>query len=145
VLAASAQGHRAGEALDAALRRAFWTHSRSIAHRGVILDVAAETASAEPSSGLNVDALTEALDTGAYRHLLRRDYRIARGDAVPGSPTVVLPEASVSYNPGITVHWEGPWAEGFPVVDEFDAAAQVDLLARAALAAATRGTAGTSR
>ena len=39
VLAATSQSMDAAEALDAALRRAFWSQSRSIAHRQVILDV----------------------------------------------------------------------------------------------------------
>lgn len=40
VYAAAAQGPRAAEELDLALRVAFWVHSRSIAHRQVILDIA---------------------------------------------------------------------------------------------------------
>nr|WP_225953682.1 DsbA family protein [Kibdelosporangium phytohabitans] len=132
VLAASAQSLAAGEALDAALRTAFWTDSRSIAHRGVILDVAAETAGAAPESGLDPARLAEALDSGRHRADLMRDYEIAQTDAIAASPTFVLPDGTAISNPGISVHWDGPWASGFPVVDKHEPAEVVELLHRAA-------------
>src|SRR5262249_48936799 len=52
-MAASAQSLEAGEALDLALRRAFWTRSRSISHRKVILEVAGEL----PEGVIDVAAL----------------------------------------------------------------------------------------
>jgi hypothetical protein len=64
VLAAGAQSHAAGEALDLALRRAFWTHSRSISHRAVILEVAAE------AGPVDVTRLATALDRREYDLLL---------------------------------------------------------------------------
>lgn len=132
VLAATAQSLEAGEVLDAALRTAFWTDSRSIAHRQVILDIAKETASAKPTVGLDPSALADALDTGRYRVDLTNDYALARTDAISGSPTFVLPDGSTVTNPGIIVHWEGPWAAGYPVVDNHDPAAYLDLLSGAA-------------
>ena len=136
VLAASAQSRPAGEALDAALRRAFWSQSRSIAHRAVILDLAAEVsadAAARPAdNGLDVSELARALDEGRFRAALHRDFAIASGPAIPGSPTVQLPDGTIAFNPGVDVRWEGPWAEGFPIVERFDAAEQVALLVRAA-------------
>lgn len=134
VRAAGAQSRPAGRALDAALRTAFWTRSRSIAHRQVILDVAAETADAHPGAGLDPDALAAALDDGRHRAELMGDFAVARTDAIPTSPTFVLPGGDVVANPGITVHWQGAWAEGFPVVDSHDPAAYLDLLRRAAAA-----------
>jgi predicted DsbA family dithiol-disulfide isomerase len=131
VLAASAQGRRAGDALDAALRRAFWTQSRSIAHRAVILEVAEEVA-ADPESGLDVGALADALDSGRFRAALHADHAMAQSPAIPGSPTVQLPDGTTVFNPGVAVRWEGPWAEGFPIVERFDPAEQVALLVRAA-------------
>ena len=130
VLAATAQGYRAGEELDAALRRAFWTQSQSIAHREVIIAVAREAAAATPEAGLAVDALVAALDDGAYRRALFDDFALAGTELVPGSPTVVLPDGEVVFNPGVSVHWEGPWAAGYPVVDAFDASVHAHLLRR---------------
>src|SRR3954447_4766625 len=60
VLAAKAQSLAAAEALDAALRRAFWLESRSIAHRQVILDVAGELRDGGVT-GLDVAELADAL------------------------------------------------------------------------------------
>lgn len=131
VLAATAQSRTAGAALDAALRAAFWTHSRSIAHRQVVLDVADEVTATQPGADLDVTALALALDDGRHRTDLMRDYALARTDAIDGSPTFVLPDGTTTTNPGITVHWEGPWAAGFPIVDSQDPAAYSDLLHRA--------------
>ena len=136
VLAAGAQRHAAGEALDAGLRAAFWTHSRSIAHRQVVLDVAEEVAREHDAAGhepvLDVSRLAADLDAGTHRRDLSRDHALARTDAVAGSPTFVLPDGSTVTNPGITVHWEGPWAAGYPVVDHHDRSVYGDLLSRAA-------------
>jgi len=133
VLAAKWQSMDAAEALDAALRRAFWSQSRSIAHRQVILDVAAEVADQDGGNAvLDVDQLTDALDSGRSRRALMADFAIARTDAIPGSPTLRLPDGSTVHNPGMTVHWEGPWAAGYPIVDVDDARVYEDLLRRAA-------------
>jgi predicted DsbA family dithiol-disulfide isomerase len=138
VQAAKAQSIGAGEALDAALRRAFWLQSRSIAHRQVILDVATEVAAelgdatGEPSVRLDVAELADALDTGHHRRDLMADFAIARTDAIPGSPTLRLPDGTATTNPGMRVHWEGPWAAGYPVVDEDDPRVYEELLRRAA-------------
>ena len=133
VLAATSQSMDVAEALDAALRRAFWSESRSIAHRQVILDVAAEVADQDGGNAvLDVDQLTDALDSGRSRRALMADFAIARTDAVPGSPTLRLPDGSTVHNPGMTVHWEGPWAAGYPIVDVDDPRVYEDLLRRAA-------------
>jgi predicted DsbA family dithiol-disulfide isomerase len=131
VLAAGAQSHAAGTALDEALRTAFWTHSRSIAHRQVILDVAQDVANSTDSA-LDVAALAAALDEGLHRADVMRDYGLAQTDAIAGSPTFVLPDGHTVTNPGISVHWEGEWAAGYPVVDSFDSSVYADLLHRAA-------------
>jgi predicted DsbA family dithiol-disulfide isomerase len=109
VHAAKAQGLPASEDLDRALRRAFWTESRSIAHRQVILDVATETGS------VDVTALAQALDTGTHRAAVLADHAVASTDAVTGSPQLFLPDGSSVHNPGLTVRWEGPWASGYPI------------------------------
>jgi predicted DsbA family dithiol-disulfide isomerase len=142
VLAAKAQSAAAAEALDVALRRAFWLESRSVGHRQVILDIAAEAAetaetaeaadTTDPGARLDVAALADALDSGRHRRELMADFAVARTDAIPGSPTLRLPDGTTVTNPGVTVHWEGPWAAGYPVVDADDAAVYDDLLRRAA-------------
>jgi predicted DsbA family dithiol-disulfide isomerase len=138
VHAAKAQSLGAGEALDAALRRAFWLQSRSIAHRQVILEVATEaaaeltTTTGEPPVRLDVDELADALDTGRHRRDVMADFAIARTDAIPGSPTLLLSDGTATTNPGMRVHWEGPWAAGFPIVDADDPRVYEDLLRRAA-------------
>lgn len=128
VLAAKAQGLRAAEALDLALRQGFWTHSRSISHREVILDIAEET------PGVDADTLAVALDDGTYRRHLMDDWAVAKTDAVAGSPTFVLPDGTAVTNPGIDVHWDGAFAAGFPVVDHHEPAVYDNLLRRAAAA-----------
>jgi len=114
VLAAKEQGLARSEDLDRALRTGFWTESRSIGHRQVILDLAAATGT------VDVTALAEALDSGRHRAEVMADFAVAQTDAVNGSPHLFLGDGTELHNPGITVHWEGPWAEGFPVVDKYD-------------------------
>ncbi|NUT99072.1 MAG: hypothetical protein HOY78_44425 [Saccharothrix sp.] len=125
VLAAKTQGLAASEDLDYALRIAFWTDSRSIAHRAVILEVAKETGT------VDVDELAEALDSGKHRADVMADYAIAQTDEVNGSPHLFLADGSNVNNPGITVHWQGDWAKGFPVVTAHDSAWATDLVNRA--------------
>jgi predicted DsbA family dithiol-disulfide isomerase len=127
VHAANAQSLEAGEELDLALRQAFWTHSRSISHRQVILEVAG----ALPEGIINVAALAAELDRGRRRASVMGDFAVARTDAVAGSPTFRLRAGSAVTNPGITVHWDGPWASGFPVVESHDPAVYDGLLKRA--------------
>jgi predicted DsbA family dithiol-disulfide isomerase len=130
VHAASAQSLEAGEALDLALRRAFWTQSRSISHRQVILEVAGEL----PEGVIDVAALAAELDSGRRRASVMADFAVSQTDAVAGSPTFRLPDGSARTNPGIAVHWDGPWASGFPVVESHDPAVYDGLLKRAAAA-----------
>ena len=128
VHAANAQSLQAGEALDLALRRAFWTRSKSISHRQVILDVAGEL----PEGVLDVDALAAALDSGRHRSDVMGDFAVSQTDAVAGSPTLRFEDGSSVHNPGIKVHWDGPWAAGFPVVDSHNPDVYDELVKRAA-------------
>ncbi|MFD3400737.1 DsbA family protein [Kribbella sp. NPDC058693] len=114
VHAAKAQGLRASEDLDSALRRAFWFESRTIGHRQVILEVAAEVDSVDAA------ALAAALDDGRARSEVTADHAVAVTDAVQGSPHLFLPDGSSVHNPGIEVHWEGPWASGYPIAEATD-------------------------
>ncbi|KAA2267196.1 hypothetical protein F0L68_00125 [Solihabitans fulvus] len=126
VHAAKAQGLGAAEELDRALRAAFWVESRSIAHRKVILDVAGET------GAVDVTELAAALDSGWHRADVMADYAVASTSAVNGSPHLFLPDGTGEHNPGLTVHWEGPWASGYPIVDEDDSGWAETLVERAA-------------
>jgi predicted DsbA family dithiol-disulfide isomerase len=125
VHAASAQSLTAGEELDLALRQAFWTRSRSISHRQVILDVAAT------APQVDVGELTAALDDGRHRKQVMADFTVASTDAIPASPTLRFADGTTVSNPGIEVHWEGPFAQGFPIVDAHDAGVYDELLRRA--------------
>jgi hypothetical protein len=69
---------------------------------------------------LDLDQLADALDGGRHRLALMADFAVARTDAIPGSPTLRLPDGITVHNPGMTVHWEGPWAAGYPIVDADD-------------------------
>lgn len=126
VHAAKAQGLGPSEDLDRALRKAFWLDSKSIGHRQVIMEVAAET------STVDVTALAEALDGGTYRRQVMDDHKVAQTDDVTGSPHLFLPDGSSVHNPGIDVRWEGPWAAGYPIAAETDPGWAEDLLKRAA-------------
>ena len=112
VEAAKAQGARAAEGLDRALRRAFFAESKCISMRHVILEVAGRC------PGVDVDELAAALDDGRARAALMRAARAAQDDErVRGSPHFFLPDGSDMHNPGIATHWEGGRG-GFPVIEE---------------------------
>lgn len=143
VHAAQAQSLAAGEALDLALRRAFWTASRSISLRDVVLEVAGETAAGGTALDipvldvpvLDVRALTDALDSGRHRVDVFADHAVARTDAIPGSPTIRLADGTTVTNPGTEVTWAGPCAAGFPIVGRHDPAVLDELVRRAAATA----------
>ncbi|MEV0796622.1 DsbA family protein [Kribbella sp. NPDC050281] len=109
VHAAKEQGLRESEDLDYALRCAFWQESLSIGHRQVILDVA------KGAGSIDVTALAAALDDGRARATVMADHAVATTDAIQGSPHLFLPDGTNFHNPGITVHWEGPYASGYPI------------------------------
>jgi predicted DsbA family dithiol-disulfide isomerase len=127
VQAAKEQSMEASEALDLALRRAFFAESRCISMRHVVLDVAALT------PGVDSDALAKALDNGNARHAVVQQWHDAVDGPVKGSPHLFLCDGSDVANPGITMHWEGDHGRGFPVVDSDDPSVFEDLLRRSAL------------
>lgn len=126
VEAAKEQGLRAGEALDRALRVAFFGRSRVISLRHVIRDVA------ESCEEVDADKLLDALDDGRARPSLMQHAAVAATDEVKGSPHVFLPDGTSEHNPGIEMHWEGDHGKGFPVVDSFRPEIYTELLQRAA-------------
>jgi predicted DsbA family dithiol-disulfide isomerase len=107
VQAAKEQGLAASEALDRGLRRAFWGESRCVSMRHVILEVASE------ADGLDLAQLADALDGGRARRAIFADWKIAKTDAVQGSPHLFLPDGTNAQNPGLAVDWnegaDGVW------------------------------------
>jgi predicted DsbA family dithiol-disulfide isomerase len=123
VQAAKAQGLGVSERLDLALRRAMFADSRCIATRTVLLEVA------QGCDGLDVDALTAAIDTDSRAGDVVAQCEEAPRVGVKGSPHLFLPDGSDHHNPGVRLHWEGePGAGGFPVVDHDDPTVYADLL-----------------
>lgn len=99
VQAAKAQSPLASEQLDRALRRAFWSESRCISLRHVILEVAGDC------DAVDVSALAEALDDGRARRALLEDWAVARTDEVRGSAHLFAPDGTNEQNPGMTLGW----------------------------------------
>ena len=126
VHAAKLQSLRAGERLDRALRQAFWAHSRPIHLHHELVDIAAAT------DGVDADRLEHDLQQGTARAAVFADATIAASPAVSMSPHVVLPDGTDHANPGVSVHWQGEWARGFPVVDHDEPGAVEALLVSAA-------------
>jgi len=123
VQAAKMQGHEAAEALDLALRKAFFGASRCISLRHVILQVAKSVPQ------LDVGRVQKDLDSGTARSSVLQDYESA-GEAVRGSPHFFLPDGTDSFNPGMESHWDGKPGQGTLVIDRNDAAVYDDLLRR---------------
>jgi predicted DsbA family dithiol-disulfide isomerase len=124
VQAAKEQGLAVSERLDVDLRRALFCDSRCISLRPVVLAVAATCA------GLDVAALTKALDDGVGRRAVLQQLDAARATGVKGSPHVFLPDGSDVHNPGIAIHWQGEHGHGSPVVDRDEPGVYVELLRR---------------
>ena len=125
VQAAKAQGHQAAEALDLALREAFFGASRCISLRHVILQVAKSVPQ------VDVDRLRKDLDEGVARSSVMRDYESA-GDVVRGSPHIFFADGTDAFNPGIESHWDGKPGKGTLIVDRDDETVYDELLLRAA-------------
>lgn len=123
VQAVKAQSIILSERFDRALRRAFWAESRPIHLHQELLAVARNI------DDLDVEQLDTALRHGTYRHCIFDDLEIIRSGTVAMSPHLFLPDGTDIANPGLTVHWQGPWAAGFPVVDHDDPAVHETLLA----------------
>jgi hypothetical protein len=124
VQASKTHSLEASEQLDLALRHAFWARSRPIQMHHELLAIAADT------GRIDVDELDRALRAGTARPAVFADATVAATDTVALSPHVFLPDGSDVVNPGITVHWQGDWAKGFPVIDHDDPAVVDDLLTR---------------
>jgi predicted DsbA family dithiol-disulfide isomerase len=124
VQAVKAQSLEVSERFDRALRRAFWAESRPIQMHYEIMAIAATV------EGLDVDRLADALRRGGYRAAIFADLETVRSGVVKMSTHLFLPDGTDITNPGIGVHWQGNWAEGFPVVDADDPDVYDDILTR---------------
>jgi predicted DsbA family dithiol-disulfide isomerase len=122
VQAAKHQSLAASEALDTAIRHAFWRHSRPVHLHHELLDIARTV------DRVDAERLEHDLTHGTARRAVFDDAAIAASDTVAMSPHVFLPDGTNMPNPGITVHWHGEWARGFPVVTHHDPAIGEQLL-----------------
>lgn len=120
VQAAKAQDPQLSATLDRALRRAVFAEWRCVSVFPVVLEVA------EQVDGLDVRRLDEEIRTGRARSELWNDLDQLATET-PGSPTFVLPDGSVEFNPGLEIEWR----EHEPVVTDDDPAAIADLVTRA--------------
>lgn len=102
-------GLRASDELDAALRYAFYVESRCISVHPVILDVA------EGCTHVNHDVLADLLAAGVGRAEVYRDWQLAQGPNVQGSPHLFNARGYAAHNPGVTYHWTARPPLGFPL------------------------------
>lgn len=103
----------ASDQLDEALRMAFYGAGRCISIPSVILDVAANCAD------LKADALAEAMAGGAGRTEVYRQWTVAGGPEVQGSPHLFADGWS-EHNPGAVYHWTArPPDGGVPRLDSY--------------------------
>ncbi|MFF8433064.1 DsbA family oxidoreductase [Streptomyces bacillaris] len=118
-------GLRASDELDIALRRAFYTESRSVGVHAVILELA------EGCEHLDADALAKALRAGEGRSEVYDQWDIAQGPHVQGSPHLFAPGGYTVHNPGVTCRWtDSPENGGFPLFEAYDEGWAEDLLRR---------------
>lgn len=122
-------GLAASEALDRALRQAFYARSRPI---GLLTEV---LAIAEGCPEVDTAALDAALAQGTGRAEVVAGWRGFAEAGVQGSPHVFLPDGTDVHNPGITAEWTGDRGRGLPLITA-DRPEVYDDLLRSALAPA---------
>ncbi|MFF4485244.1 DsbA family protein [Streptomyces sp. NPDC001544] len=102
-------GLPASDELDSALRHAFYAQGRCISVPSEILAVAADCPLVDEA------ALADALERGTARAAVHRDFAVARGPRVQGSPHLFTAGGTDVHNPGADFTWTGdPNAGGFP-------------------------------
>ena len=119
-------GLRASDELDTALRAAFYADHACISIPSVLLDIA------EECEHVDAAALADAIARGAGRAEVYRDWRIAQGPEIQGSPHVLAADGFTRHNPGVVYHWSDHPPTGFPVFESYSgswAAELLDLLA----------------
>ena len=126
VRAATDLSARGGERLARALRVGMFGENRNVTMRHEILEIAASC------DGVDVAALTDALDDGRFRRRVIEDKKEAESSGVKGSPHLFLADGTESHNPGIEMRWERSKGGGFPVVESDHPEIYDELLTRAA-------------
>ncbi len=119
-------GLRASDELDTALRAAFYIDHACISISSVVLDIA------EGCGHVDTAALADAIASGAGRAEVYRDWQIAQGPKIQGSPHVFARSGFTRHNPGVAYHWSAPPPAGFPVFESYSdrwAAELLDVLA----------------
>ncbi|MFE2937019.1 DsbA family protein [Streptomyces sp. NPDC059221] len=111
---AKEQGPAAAEALDLAIRRAFWAHSRPIGARSEIIALARETPE------VREEPIAAGLDDGRARRLVTLDFECARRHQVRCSPHVFASDGREWANPGVEATWHGAYGTGFPTITRDD-------------------------
>jgi predicted DsbA family dithiol-disulfide isomerase len=104
----------ASDHLDAALRHAFYAEHRCIAVHSEILEIAATC------PAVDAEALATALAAGAGRRVVYRDWQLAAGPSVQGSPHLFSASGYAEHNPGAVYRWTARPPIGFPVLDSYD-------------------------
>lgn len=104
------QGLEAADALDTALRRAFFVDQRCISLVPVIEDVARGCAD------VDADALLDALRSGAGQAAVFADLEVARSGEIQGSPHVWTSDGPFAANPGVDdtgnfVGYDATWVD----------------------------------
>jgi predicted DsbA family dithiol-disulfide isomerase len=115
-------GLLASDELDDALRRAFYVDGACISIHPVILDVA------EHCARVDEDALAAALARGEGRQAIYKQWKVAEGPEVQGSPHLFAKGGFAMHNPGATYHWTAKPGSGFPRLEHYDTAWAYDLL-----------------
>jgi predicted DsbA family dithiol-disulfide isomerase len=119
-------GLAAAEELDAALRHAWYAHSRSIHVFSELLNVAAAC------SQVTAAALDARLRAGAGFAEVFAGWQQAKDLNVQGSPHLFVADGYNVHNPGIEMHRTAEQFSGFPVIDSDDPSVYDEILTRAA-------------
>lgn len=110
VQAAKVQGLRAADALDGALRRAFYVEHRMISLLPVIEEIAQEC------PAVDAERLGDALRSGAGQAAVNTDLQVATGGTIQGSPHFWTADGAYAANPGVDDvadfrHYDASWAD----------------------------------
>lgn len=108
-------GLAASDALDAALRHAYYAEGRCITVPSVIGDIAGSIDS------LDAELLIRRLEEGSARAAVYRDWRLAAAPEVQGSPQLFDATGRTLHNPGVDYRWtSSPDRGGVPRFESYD-------------------------
>ncbi|MCX6461071.1 MAG: dithiol-disulfide isomerase [Actinobacteria bacterium] len=108
-------GLTGSDALDAALRHAFYAEGRCIGIPSVITEVA------KSIDVLDAELLSRRLEEGTSRASIYRDWRVAAAPEVRGSPQFFDAAGRTLHNPGVDYRWtSSPDTGGVPRFESYD-------------------------